>query len=71
MRLCGSATAGAWGKYYSANKRAYIYDKTGKHFYRWNGSYKHTWSERNIRKLYTCTCWCAAGKYCGPVHRIY
>lgn len=100
-----SAAAGAWGKYYSANQRAYTYGKTwkahgkvyttwygkesgpkrgyvwfryeyrngktGKHFYRWNGSYKHTWSKRNIKKLYTYTCWGAAGKYCGPVHRVY
>ncbi|MGI5268970.1 hypothetical protein ACQEUU_07465 [Nonomuraea sp. CA-218870] len=54
-----------WFRYEYKNGR------TGKHFYRWNGSTGHTWSKSNIKKLYTYTCWGGATKYCGSVHRIY
>lgn len=66
-----------YGKEFTS-KRGYVWfryeyknGKTGKHVYRWNGSHQHTWSKRNIKKLYTYTCWGGAGKYCGSVHRIY
>jgi len=66
-----------YGKEFTA-KRGYVWFRyeyrngsTGKHFYSWNGSAKHTWSKKNIKKLYTYTCWGGKFKYCGSVHRIY
>ncbi|TXK35822.1 hypothetical protein [Nonomuraea sp. C10] len=62
----------------STSKHGYVWfryeyksGKIGKHFYRWNGSHKHIWSKRDIKKLYTYTCWGGPTKHCGAVHRIY
>ncbi len=45
--------------------------QTGKHFYGWNGSHDHTWSKRNIKKVWTYTCWGGKFTFCGSAHRIY
>ena len=66
-----------YGKEFTS-KQGYIWfryeynsGRTGKHFYGWNGSHDHTWSKRDIKKVWTYTCWGGKFSFCGSAHRIY
>lgn len=41
-------------------------------FYRhWDGKGSDHWFQKDIKKIYTYTCWSSPSKYCGGKHRIY
>ncbi|MGW0802124.1 hypothetical protein [Nonomuraea sp. NPDC002799] len=62
----------------STSKKGYVWFrytyKSGggsKRVYSWNGSANAQFSLKNVKRLYTYTCWGGQFKYCGSEHRIY